>query len=200
MKVAVIGSTGKVGTCLVNELKGRGHDVTGIARSAPAADPGIPIKLADANDPAALADAIRGHDAVMLSGRFVSVDASAVIDALQKANIARLLVVGGAGSLFVSPGVQLVDTGLIPEPFLPEVTGGRAFLETLKASALDWSFLSPAVNFVPGERTGRYRLGGDDLMRDEKGESRISYEDLAKALVDELEQPSHIRARFSIAY
>jgi putative NADH-flavin reductase len=200
MKVAVIGATGKVGRCLVSELKARGHDVTGIARSAPGDDPGIPMKLADANDAVALADAMRGQDAVMLSGRFVSVDAAAVIDALQRAGVARLLVVGGAGSLFVSPGVQLVDTGLIPEPFLPEVTGGRAFLETLKTSALDWSFLSPAVNFGPGERTGTYRLGGDDLMRDDKGESRISYEDLAKALVDELEEPRHVRARFSIAY
>lgn len=200
MKVAVIGATGKVGKCLVGELKSRGHDVTGIARSLPAEEAGIPLRLADANDAAAMADAVRGHDAVMLSGRFVSVDAAAVIDAMDKAGVSRLLVVGGAGSLFVSPGVQLVDTGLIPEPFLPEVVGGRKFLETLKASTLDWSFLSPAINFVPGERTGRYRLGGDDLMRDDKGDSRISHEDLAKALVDELEQPRHSRARFSIAY
>lgn len=200
MKVVLIGATGKVGTCLIDELTSRGHQVTGIARSAPEGDSGISVRRADANDPAALAEALRGHDAVMLAGRFVSVDAARVIKALQLAGVSRLLVVGGAGSLFVSPGVQLVDTGLIPEPFLPEVAGGRAFLETLKTSALDWTFLSPAVNFGPGERTGHYRLGGDDLMRDEKGESRISYEDLAKALVDELEEPRHSRARFSIAY
>jgi len=200
MKIALIGATGKVGTCLVNELTSRGHQVTGVARSVPERDPGIPVAQADANDPAALAEALRGHDAVMLAGRFVSVDAAKVIEALQLAGVCRLLVVGGAGSLFVSPGVQLVDTGLIPEPFLPEVAGGRAFLETLKTSALDWTFLSPAVNFGPGERTGKYRLGGDDLLRDDKGESRISYEDLAKALVDELEEPQHSRARFSIAY
>ncbi len=200
MKIALIGATGKVGMCLVNELTSRGHPVTGIARSVPEGDPGISVRQADANDPAALAEALRGHDAVMLAGRFVSVDAAKIIEALQLAGLRRLLVVGGAGSLFVSPGMQLVDTGLIPEPFLPEVTGGRTFLETLKKSALDWTFLSPAVNFGPGERTGHYRLGGDDLMRDEKGESRISYEDLAKALVDELEEPRHSRARFSIAY
>ncbi len=200
MKIALIGATGKVGTCLVNELTARGHQVTGIARSAPEGDSSIPMRQANANDPAALAEALRGHDAVMLAGRFVSVDAAKVVEALQLAGVSRLLVVGGAGSLFVSPGVQLVDAGLIPEPFLPEVTGGRNFLETLKTSALDWTFLSPAINFGPGERTGKYRLGGDDLMRDEKGESRISYGDLAKALVDELEEPRHSRARFSIAY
>lgn len=83
---------------------------------------------------------------------------------------------------------------------MPEVSGGRRFLEALKASDADWTFLSPAASFVPGERTGVYRLGGDTLMHDEKGESRISYEDLAKALVDELEAPAHGRRRFSIAY
>lgn len=200
MKIAVIGATGKVGQRLVAELKRREHDVIGVARSQPAEDPGVPLRLADANDPAGLAEAIRGTDAAMLAGRFVSTRADAVVDAVRRAGVPRLLVVGGAGTLYASPGVQLIDMGVIPEAFMPEVAGGRDFLEGLKRSDIDWTFLSPAVNFVPGERTGVFRLGGDELMRDASGESRISYEDLAVALVDELETPKHSRRRFSIAY
>jgi hypothetical protein len=200
MKVALIGATGKVGKRLTAELTSRGHSVTGIARSADAQVDGVAMRQADANDPAALSEAISGHDAVMLAGRFVSTDANAILQAIKHSGVPRLLVVGGAGTLEVSPGVQLIDTGLIPDAFMPEVSAGRAFLETLKASDADWTFLSPAALFGPGQRTGSYRLGGDALMRDEKGESRISYEDLAKALVDELEAPQHSRQRFSIAY
>lgn len=193
MKVALIGATGNVGQRLAAELKSRGHELTGIARS------GGDVQ-ADANDPAALAEAIGGHDAVMLAGRFVSTDPAAILAAVKRAGVPRLLVVGGAGTLEIKPGVQLIDTGLIPEAFMPEVSGGKAFLEALKASDIDWTFLSPAATFGPGERTGTYRLGGDALMKDDKGESRISYEDFAKALVDELERPAHSRRRFSIAY
>lgn len=200
MKVALIGATGKVGRLLAAELIARGHVVTGIARSQPEEESAVPLRLADARDAGALAAAIAGQDAVMLAGRFVSVDPAAILAAMAQSGVGRLLVVGGAGTLEVSPGVQLIDTGVIPEAFMPEVSGGRTFLEALKASVVDWTFLSPAVNFVPGERTGRYRLGGDALMRDAEGDSRISYEDLAKALVDELEQPRHSRRRFSIAY
>lgn len=200
MKVALIGASGKAGQRLAAELMSRGHEVTGIARSAGASVDRVAMRQADATDAAALAEAIRGSDAVMLAGRFVSTDAAAILDAIERAGVARLLVVGGAGTLEISPGVQLIDGGAIPEAFMPEVSAGRRFLETLKASDADWTFLSPAALFGPGERTGQYRLGGDALMRDEKGESRISYEDLAKALVDELETPAHSRQRFSIAY
>lgn len=200
MKVALIGASGNAGQRLAAELTSRGYAVTGIVRSAGATVDGVTMLQADANDTAALAEAIAGHDAVILAGRFVSTDPHAIIDAVKRAGVPRLLVVGGAGTLEVSPGKQLIDTGLIPEGFMPEVSGGRAFLEALKASDIDWTFLSPAALFGPGERTGHYRLGGDALMRDEKGESRISYEDLAKALVDELKTPAHSRQRFSIAY
>jgi putative NADH-flavin reductase len=198
MKVVLIGASGKVGQRLVAELTGRGHQVTGIARQPVAT--GVPMVVADANDRAALAEAIRGSDALMVAGRFVSMDAATILGALGDAHVPRLLVVGGAGSLFIAPGMQLVDAPGMPAEFLPEVRGGKAFLETLQASDVDWTFLSPAAQFGPGERTGVYRLGGDDLMRDAEGNSRISYEDLAKALVDELEAPQHSRQRFSIAY
>lgn len=199
MKVALLGASGKVGRRLVAELTGRRHDVTGIARADPG-DVGVPIQVADATDAAALADAIRSHDALFVSATFRSIDPAPILRAMDDAGISRLLVVGGAGSLYVAPGVQLLDTPDFPEIFRVEVTAGRDFLQALRQSGVDWTFLSPALSFVPGERTGRYRLGGDDLMRDENGASVISYEDLAKALVDELEDPRHVRARYSIAY
>jgi uncharacterized protein len=198
VKVALIGASGKVGQRLIAELVGRGHDVTGIARHA--SDIAVPMRIADAADAAALADAIAGHDAVFHSANFRSSDPAAVLKAMETAEIRRLLVVGGAGTLSVAPGVQFIDSPDFPEVFRPEVSAGRDFLNALRASGVDWTFLSPALSFVPGERTGIYRLGGDDLLRDAQGESRISYEDLAKALVDELEVPRHSRRRFSIAY
>jgi len=200
MKVALLGATGKAAARLIAELTLRGHQVTGIARKAGESDPGVPLVFADANDAAALAAAIEGHDALIVSARFVSIDAAAILDALKQAGVPRILVVGGAGTLEAAPGVLVIDLPNIPEAFLPEMRGGQAFLAALKASDADWTFLSPAATFVPGECTGRYRLGGDALMRDANGESRISYEDLAKAMVDELEEPHHSRERFSIAY
>ena len=200
MKVALLGATGKAAARLIAELRGRGHEVTGIARNPPAEDLGISLLVADANDEAALADAITGHDALIVAARFVSVDAGRILGALKRAGVPRILVVGGAGTLFAAPGKQVIDLPGIPEAYLPEMRGGRDFLEALKASDADWTFLSPAANFGPGERTGRYRLGGDTLLRDTAGESRISYEDLAWAMVDELEEPHHRRERFSIAY
>lgn len=200
MNVALLGATGKAAARLIAELRRRGHEVTGIARNLPEADLGIPFALADANDVAALADAIRGHDALIVAARFVSIDAANILAVLKQAGVPRLLVVGGAGTLFAAPGQQVIDLPGIPEAWLPEMRGGCDFLEALKASDADWTFLSPAATFGPGERTGRYRLGGDTLMRDADGESRISYEDLAWAMVDELEEPHHSRQRFSIAY
>jgi putative NADH-flavin reductase len=200
MKVALLGATGKAAARLIAELRSRGHEVAGVARHAPEVDPGVPVRLADANDSAALAGAIAGNDALISAARFVSVDANRILDAMKQARVPRILVVGGAGTLNIAPGKLVIDQPGIPEAYLPEMRGGQAFLDALKASDADWTFLSPALQFGPGERTGVYRLGGDDLMRDAEGESRISYQDLAKALVDELETPRHGRARFSIAY
>lgn len=200
MKVALLGATGKVAARLIAELKGRGHEVTGIARHPSEAGIGIPLGIADANDAEALAAAIAGSDALISAARFVSVDAATILAAMKRAGVPRILVVGGAGTLFVAPGRLVIDQPGIPETYLPEMRGGQAFLAALRASDADWTYLSPALQFAPGERTGAYRLGGDDLMRDASGESRISYEDLAKALVDELEAPAHGRSRFSIAY
>ena len=124
-----------------------------------------------------------------------------MIGAVKKAGVKRLLVVGGAGSLEVSPGVQLVDTPDFPEAYKPEALAGRDFLNVLRGEReLDWTFLSPSALFVPGERTGKFRLGTDRLLVDAKGESKISMEDYAIALVDELETPRHSRQRFTVGY
>jgi putative NADH-flavin reductase len=200
MIVALLGATGKAAARLIAELRRRGHEVTGIARNLPEADLGVPFVAADANDVAALAEAICRHDALIVAARFVSIHAATILAALKQAGVLRMLVVGGAGTLFAAPGKLVIDLPGIPEAFLPEMRGGQAFLAALKASDADWTFLSPAATFGPGERTGRYRLGGDTLLRDADGESRISYEDLAWAMVDELEEPQYSRARFSIAY
>ena len=150
---------------------------------------------------AALSELLRGHDAVVHAVKFESTDVHAVIGATKKAGVPRLLVVGGAGTLEVAPGLQLVDTPDFPESYKGEALAGRDFLNALRAERdLDWTFLSPSAEFAPGERTGKFRLGGDQLLTDENGQSRISMEDYAIALVDELEKPRHSRRRFTVGY
>ena len=205
MKVALVGATGNVGTRLVKELVSRGHQVTALARNvdAIAAEAGVTAKAVDANDPAALADALRGNDAVISALRFAASDADTLIKAVRTAGVKRYLVVGGAGTL-TPPGSDrnLIDSGKIPEAWMPEVGGGARFLGKLKAEpeGLDWTFLSPSAMFGPGERTGKFRLAKDELLTDADGKSHISYEDYAIALVDELEQPAHVRQRFTVGY
>ncbi|WP_028006697.1 NAD(P)-dependent oxidoreductase [Solimonas flava] len=202
MKIALIGISGRVGSRLADELLRRGHQITGISRQAGAtARPGLTLHCADANDAAALAPLIAGHNAVISAGRFESTAAAPLLAAMRQAGVPRLLVVGGAGSLEVAPGVALIDTAGFPDAYKAEAGAGRRFLDTLRAeTALDWTFLSPAALFEPGERSGHFRLGGDQLLVDAEGNSRISMEDYAIALADELEQPRHSRRRFSVAY
>jgi len=203
MKIALIGATGNVGTRLLAELLGRGHQVTGIARHLDKLERrlGLTARTADINDEAGLAAAIAGHDAVISSVRFVSLNVGKLLAALKTAGVKRLLVVGGAGSLEVSPGLRLLDSSIFPPEFKEEAMAGAAFLADLRLeSELDWTYLSPSAMFVPGERTGKFRLGADQLLTDAKGESRISMEDFAIAMVDELERPAHSRARFTVGY
>jgi putative NADH-flavin reductase len=201
MNVVLIGMTGRVGSRLATELLARGHQVTGIARdiSKAAPQPGLTLKQGDATVAAALAPLLAGHDAVISSTRFANTDAVALIAAVKQAGVPRLLVVGGAGSLEVAPGVALIDT---PEfPALSKVEAGLDFLNTLRLETeLDWTFLSPSALFEPGERTGVFRSGKDQLLVDGQGKSWISMEDYAIAMVDELEQPKHRRSRFTVGY
>jgi uncharacterized protein len=203
MKIALLGVTGNAGSRLLAELLRRGHQVTGIARNPDkiSSEPGLTLKRGDVNDEAQLSQLLVGHDAVIHSVMFRSSDPQKVLNAMKKAGVKRLLVVGGAGSLTVAPGVQLVDTPEFPDIYRAEALAGREFLNVLRAeSEVDWTFLSPSALFLPGERTGKFRLGTDELLIASDGESRISMEDFAIALVDELENPKHSRQRFTIGY
>jgi len=203
MKVALIGATGNIGGKVLSELVARGHEVTAIARNPDkvAAPAKVHPKKGDASDAAATAALIAGHDAVVSSVPFAPGLSASVIDAVKRSGVKRYVMVGGAGSLEVAPGKMLKDTLTLPEPvkkILDEATNVLAALR--KEQGLEWTFFSPAAEIGPGARTGKFRLGGDQLVTDAEGKSRISYDDYAIALVDELERPRHIRKRFTIAY
>lgn len=203
MNIALIGVTGNVGSRLLAELLRRGHQVTGIARNSGkiASQPRLRLQDGDANRPEQLAPLLTGHDAVLSATSFATTDAASLIAAVKQAGVARLLVVGGAATLEVAPGKAVIDTPDFPDAWRPEAEGGRKFLNLLRAEPeLDWTFLSPSAEFVPGERTGSFRLGGDDLLTDASGRSWISMEDFAIAFVDELEHPKHSRQRFTVGY
>lgn len=209
MNIAILGATGNVGTRLTDEALQRGHRVTALARSAESlpARAGLTAKNIDVAQADALARALAGHDVVISSLKFHGNDPRRIIEAVKAAGHAsggktpRLLVVGGAGSLFGAPGVQIVDTPEFPAAYKAEALAGREFLNTLKGeTTLDWTFLSPSALLAPGERTGKFRLGEDNLLVDAAGKSSISIEDYAIAMIDEVETPRHTRRRFTVGY
>lgn len=217
-KVVLIGASGFVGNAILNELLERGHEVTAVVRhpeKVKAENPRLSVVGMDVEDSARLTDACKGHDAVISAynpgwGNPDMYEDTLrvypkILNAVKASGTGRLLIVGGAGSLFVKPGVRLVDTGTLPEAWLPSVKSmAKFYLETLvHEQDLDWVFFSPAANLgnlQPGVRTGKFRLGKDDLIVDEKGDSFISVEDYAMAMVDELEQKNHHKERFTIGY
>ncbi|WFF42089.1 NAD(P)-dependent oxidoreductase [Salinicola endophyticus] len=201
-KIALIGASGNAGSRILIELVARGHQVTAIARHPERIAPleGVTPTAGDANDRHALAALLAGHEAVISAVHFVASDFETLVGAVRDAGVRRYLVVGGAGSLEVAPGQRLIDQPDFPEAYRAEAAQGAEFLERLRAvTDLDWTFLSPSAEFVPGERTGRFRLGQDALLTFAEG-SRISFEDYAIALVDELESPRHVRQRFTVGY
>ncbi|HEY4249904.1 MAG TPA: NAD(P)-dependent oxidoreductase [Roseomonas sp.] len=203
MKIALIGATGFIGSRLLQELSDRGHAVTALVRKPDAvpALPGVTARRADAADQAGLAGLLAGHDAVISAVHFTASEPAKLLDAVRDAGVPRYLVVGGAGSLEVAPGVRLFDTPDFPPAYLAEAKAGGAFLDLLRREqTLDWTFLSPAAEIAPGARTGQFRLGEEQLVVDATGRSHISAEDYAVALVDELERPAHFRQRFTIGY
>lgn len=201
-RIALIGASGAAGSRILKELSDRGHTVTAIARHPGniATLPGVTARQGDAADQEGLARLLAGHDAVVSAVRFAASEPARLIEAVRASGVKRYLVVGGAGSLEVAPGQRLIDQPDFPAAYRPEASGGAAFLELLRQEReLDWSFLSPSAEFVPGQRTGTFRLGGDALLSNDAG-SRISFEDYAVALVDEIERPSHSRQRFTVGY
>ncbi|MGO4408265.1 NAD(P)-dependent oxidoreductase [Bosea sp. RAF48] len=203
MKVALIGASGFIGSRLLAELSSRGHAVTAIVRNPEkvAASPGVTAVKGDIFDKDGLAKLLAGHDAVISAVHFTASDPELLLAAVKQSGVKRYLVVGGAGSLEVAPGVKLFDTPEFPAAYLDEAKKGGVFLDLLKLEqGLDWTFLSPSALIQPGERTGKFRLGTDLLLVDGKGNSAISAEDYAIALVDELEKPAHSRRRFTVGY
>lgn len=216
MKVALIGASGFVGNAVLNELVQRGHHVTAIARNTEKIKPAEQVAAvkADAMNSDELAAALKGHDAVIstynagwanpdLYNDFIK-GSKAIQETVKKAGVKRFITVGGAGSLYIAEGVQLVDSPGFPNEWKTGATAARDYLNILKEEKeLDWTFLSPAIEMhhgTSGERKGHYRTSLETPVFDEKGKSIISVEDIAMAIVDELENPKHIRKRFTVAY
>jgi len=203
MKIAVIGASGNAGSRLSAELANRGHSVTAIARHPEkiASGANVTPTRGDVMDQAGLARLLTGHDVAISSVHFLASDPVKLIGAAKESKVGRYLVVGGAGSLEVAPGVRLVTTPGFPVAYKAEAEKGAAFLDLLRAEKeLNWTFLSPSALFVAGERTGKFRLGTDQLLTASDGKSSISFEDFAVALADEIERPAHIRQRFTVGY
>jgi len=203
MKIAIAGASGQAGSRLTAELARRGHAVTAIARNPEkiATLPGVTAVRGDVNDQGALTALWAGHDAAISSVHFTVSDPVKLIGAAKASGVGRYLVVGGAGSLEVAPGVRLVTTPNFPAQYKAEASKGAEFLDLLRQEKdLNWTFLSPSALFVAGERTGKFRLGTDQLLTAADGKSSISFEDFAVALADEIERPAHIRQRFTVGY
>ena len=203
MKIALVGATGHAGSRILRELADRGHDISAIVRQPDRVPslPGVTAKKADVLDRDALPAAVQGHDLMISSLLFTHGDPAILIDTARHSGVARYIVVGGAGSLQIDSGQTLLEAGFVPAPYVEESRAAARFLERLRETEdLDWTFISPSAEFFEGERTGRFRIGGDRLLRDEQGRSSISYEDFAVALADEIEQPRHRRGRFTVGY
>jgi len=207
---------GRAGRCILNELVSRGHQVTAVARNPDKLPENVKRVRDDLSSVDRIAEIITGADAVVSAygpprddPRFFSTTSytdqlvsvtERLIAAIRKAGVPRLIVVGGAGSLEFSPGVTVLQSGHWPERLIPIATSHMKAFAALRASEINWTYFSPPVLIEPGVRTGKFRLGGDSLITDEQGKSRVSFEDYAVALVDELEKPTYERSRFTIGY
>lgn len=208
MKLILFGATGMIGNRILKEALQRGHQVTAVVRDPSrfrVEDFRVNAVKGDVLDPTSVAEAVRGHDAVLSAigpGADVIVGAArSLLEGLQRAGVKRLVIVGGAGSLDVAPGKLFVDALDFPAEYLDQAQAGCEALNIYRQNeTIDWTFVSPATWITPGERTGKFRLGNDQLLCDAKGESHISAEDYAIAFLDEVESPRHIRCRFTVAY
>ncbi len=216
MRVVLYGATGMIGSRILKELLSRGHTVTAVARdpSKLQAQNNVTIEKGDILDADNIAKVSKGSDVVISSFgppsgakgpdpakvSQLSDAARALLAGAKRAGAPRIIVVGGAGSLEVSPGLQVVDAPTFPEAYKPTALAHRDAYHVLRESELNWTFFSPAATIQPGERTGKFRLGKDALVSDAKGNSSISAEDYAVALVDEVEQGRHTKQRFTIGY
>lgn len=213
MKIALIGANGFVGSAILKEALDRGHEVLAIVRHPEKLKPHPKLRptQGDVYNDSEVTRMVTGHDAVIsaFNPGWGNPDiynlqvkgTQAIINGVKQAGVKRLLFVGGAGSLEVKPGVQAVDLPGFPAEYKQGALATREALNMLrKESGLDWSFLSPSADLSPGQRTGKFRLGADQMLSDANGESRISTQDYAVAMIDEVERPAHIRQRFTVGY
>jgi putative NADH-flavin reductase len=213
MRIVVFGAGGRVGSRTVAEALARGHEVTAAVRHPEALDvdgDGVAVVTADATDPASVAAAAGGHDlAISTVGtglgkvpETLPAAARALLDGLSRAGVPRLIVLGGAGSLEVAPGVRVLDTPDFNEQWKPDALAQAEALDLYRSATtdVDWTYVSPAALLQPGERKGSYRKGDDRLLVDDDGHSEISMEDFALALLDEAESAEHVRRRFTVAW
>ena len=211
MKILLIGASGMIGSRLAAEALSRGHEVTAVTRSGGEVVPRLTAVAGDASDSATVARLAAGHDAVVSavspprdgsepSGPILAAYRG-VIDGVRAAGVRRLVVVGGAGSLEVAPGVDLVDTPEFPAIYKQESLALRQVFQLVREQDdLDWTYVAPAAEIAPGERTGKFQVGSDRLLTDAAGKSFISAEDFAVAIVDELEKGKAIKRRMTVAY
>jgi hypothetical protein len=213
MKLVLLGASGFVGSAILKEALNRGHPVTAIVTAAGKlqAMSGLKIQVVDVYDSARLATVLIGQDALISAFNPGWKDPSlyadqvrgtaSILQSAKTASLKRVLWVGGAGGLFVKPGVRVIDAPDFPPAIKPGSLATIEALEQLRREpSLDWSYLSPSASLKPGERTGKFRLGGDQLIVDSNGVSSISVQDYAMAMIDELEHPAHIRERFTVGY
>ena len=216
--IILIGASGFVGSAILEEALNRGHKVTALVRNPEkiqVKNENLTVLAVDATDVEALSKVVAGKDAVISAYNpgwgnprlyeEILENYPKIIEGVKKAGVQRLLVVGGAGVLYVQPGMRLMDSGTLPAELMPAVNGeGELFLNVLsKENDIDWVYFAPPANLGnmgKGIRTGKYRLGTDTLLVDEKGDSFISVEDYAVAMIDELEQEAHYKALFTAAY
>lgn len=213
MKIAVFGAGGNIGSRIVDEALRRGHFVTALVRNPVTYNPANKLDLkvarADIVDSQEVETGAFDHDVVVSAynnthGAPASTIYEVVVPLLngvRQANVKRLIIVGGAGSLEVAPGVQLVDTPEFPEAYKAAALAHREALKLYqKETGVEWTYISPAAEIAPGERTGMFRTGGTHLISDEQGRSFISMEDYAVAVLDEIEEPRHVREQFTVGY
>jgi putative NADH-flavin reductase len=212
MKIALFGATGHIGQGILDEALARGYDVVAVVRDAtrlPQKNAKLTVVTGDVAKPESWSDAVRGADAAVasLSARrdgdpeLVPANARVLIENLPKAGVQRLFWVGGAGTLEVAPGKRVIDDAHFPAAWKPEAEAQGKALEVFRASqGITWTYLSPAALIEPGERTGKYRVGGEQLLVDAQGNSRISIADYAVGLLDRLEKRDAENKRITLAY
>ena len=214
-RIVLIGASGFVGSAILNEALDRSHEVTAVVRHPERitlVHKNLVVKSGDVSFSDTVIEVSKGADAIVSAynpgwkNPDIAAETTrvyrAILEGVRQSGVKRFLVVGGAASLFISPGKRLMDAGIIPDSFLPAIRSLASFYlnDLTNEKTIDWVFFSPAGNIAPGERTGKFRLGKDDMIFDSEGKSNISVKDYAVAMIDELEQPAHHRERFTIGY